>query len=150
MYQALFHDFDKIARAEAKRLCANGFDTSPNAPQSLKECAAHFNATGRIVVTDDNAPDTIYDDPMGNKCFRAWHDYTHVTNDFEFDRAGEYATFLKQCEDMRNYDMDPERLAGLVNVLRCEIIGQFDYNDHHGTFPQYQRAFTIDYLEGRH
>lgn len=150
MYTDLFKHFDAIARLESSRLCPTGYDVGRDAPQSLGECKAYFDRHGRILVSDDNSCDTIYNDPQGNKCFRAWHDWTHIHYGFEFDRVGEYATFRKQCEDMRNYDIEPERLAGLVNVLRCEIVGQFDYRQANGLYPQYQRAFTIDYLEGRY
>lgn len=150
MYVELFKQFDAISRIEASRVCPVGFDAVPLAPQTLLECTDYYRRTGRLVISEDNSNDTIYNDPSGNKAFRAWHDWTHVHYQYEFDRAGEYATFLKQCEDMRSHDIEPERLAGLVNVLRCEIVGQFDYKQANGAFPQYQRAFTIDYVEGRH
>lgn len=150
MYAAVFKHFEDIAIAEAKRLAPNGFDKSSNAPQTLAECKAYHQVTGKVCVSEDNDNDTIYTTPTGNMCFRAWHDLVHLRLNAEFDRAGEYQCFLEQAKDIRAACDDPERTAQLVNVLRCEIMGQFDYKALVGDFPQYQREFTIDYMEGRH
>lgn len=150
MYADLFKHFETIAKEQAKRVAPQGFDVAHNAPQTLADCRKYFDANGTLCVSKDNDADTIYESADGNQCFRAWHDTIHLKLNAEFDRVGEYAVFLEQSKDIRAACDDPERVAALINVLRCEILGQFDYKQANGTFPQYQRAFTIDYLEGRH
>lgn len=155
MFDKLFHDFDLISRHMASIKCPQGWVPVYNAPNSLAELKMFSVGSAPLFVSRDFSEHTIYDDPAGNWAFRAWHDATHLAIDANFDRAGELAVFRKQCEDMRNYwppflEWFEEHFAMMVNIIRCEIVGQFDYNETHGDYPQYQRKFTEAYLMGAH
>lgn len=155
MFNKLFHDFDAMSRHMASRLCPEGYEARWDAPNSYEALQASRIAAGHLIVARDNSENTIYDDPEGNWAFRAWHDKTHLRVGAGFDRSSELAVFRQQCEDMRNYwpgfiPYSHEHFAGMVNIIRCEIVGQFDYNETQGAYPQYQRKFTEAYLLGEH
>ncbi|HEY6019363.1 MAG TPA: hypothetical protein VIY48_05490 [Candidatus Paceibacterota bacterium] len=155
MFDKLFHDFDRVSRHMAAIKCPQGWRPTLHAPNTLAELKETVNDHGIIPVSRDFSEHTIYDDPAGNWAFRAWHDATHLAIDGEFDRAGELAVFREQCADMRDrwpafIPWSEEHFAMMVNIIRCEIVGQFDYNETYGDYPQYQRKFTTDYLMGEY
>lgn len=155
MFDRLFHDFDRVCRHMASVQCPEGWVAVPNAPNSLEELKKAWDGHGHMQVSRDNSTDTIYDDAAGNWAFRAWHDKTHLLLNAGFDRKGELAVFRKQCADMQRYwppfiPFSEEHFAMMVNIIRCEIVGQFDYNETNGDYPQYQRQFAEAYLTGGH
>jgi hypothetical protein len=155
MFDKLFHDFDMVSRHMASVQCPEGWVPISPAPNSLQELKGYWDAKGMLAVSRDYSTDTIYDDCAGNWAFRAWHDKTHLLLNADFDRKGELAVFRKQCADMRRYwppflPFSEEHFAMMVNIIRCEIVGQFDYNEATGLYPQYQRRFTEEYLSGGH
>lgn len=149
MYARLFSKFEEIARAECARHCPEGFDVMDEGPQTFPTLCSHFEQNGKIGVTRDESPDTIFDTPEGKHAFMAWHDRMHVKLGAQFNRDGELAVFHEQAAQIRRHDMDPAMLAAMINILRCEVVSQFDYKVANGEYPQYQRDFTADYLDGR-
>ena len=64
--------------------------------------------------------------------FRAWHDYRHITENAEFDDAGERKVNRAMAADLYEWLDDRKepvcyRTARAAALLRCENIGQLDY-----------------------
>jgi hypothetical protein len=83
-----------------------------------------------------------------NYAFRAWHDYTHLTEGHDFSREGEQAVALSHLRVVASHAADIiDRLgaAGYLAVLRiivAETEGQQEYYARHGDFPVDQDRFT--------
>ena len=82
-----------------------------------------------------------------NFAFRAWHDSKHIAGHYPFDRAGEKAAMQAQMRDVKV--LFGEAGTYFCRLLHAEIMGQFDYAELHGEFPDDQLAFVRAYLANR-
>jgi hypothetical protein len=131
----------------AARHCPNGFDTSPNAPETFEGLQAHFRKTGRVVVSDAASLHTIYGRAAVNFAFRAWHDATHLAGGFPFTIEGETEACEAQCKEIASLARDKAQARAWQNIIRAEIIGQARYEAANGRFPDNQYGFVQAYLQ---
>ncbi len=130
----------------ADRLFPTGFDVSANAPDSLESLTRHYQETGRLLVWNGASDKTIFGDPEVNYAFRAWHDSKHIFGQFAFNLEGETQAFFAQAKDIYALFGGGTIANGFVDILRAEIIGEFEYTEVRGGFPIDQIGFARDYL----
>ena len=100
-----------------------------------------FRKTGKIHIWNGSSENSIYGNSETNIKFRAWHDYTHMTNElgYTFDDesivAKIQAAFLPIESDKK--------------LLLADVIGQGEYFNNFGEFPIDQRRFVATYLTNR-
>jgi len=139
--------FNAAVLTMCSRLLPGGYDVSLAAPETYEELIAHLDAGGRMVVYSGGSERTIYGDPEVNFAFRAWHDWCHWRGRHDFSHEGERAACAMQSEHLVTlYGESPQTLRWRY-ILQAEIIGQREYYDRHGEFPEDQRAFVAAYLE---
>jgi len=138
--------FNAAVLAIAARLFPCGFLVAEDAPQSYEELIARLNAGLPMLVYSGGSDQTIYGDPEVNYAFRAWHDWCHWRGQFDFSLAGEIATFQMQAKHLVAIFGDDQRTRWWINILYAEVIGQREFYDEHGCFPENQRAFVERYV----
>lgn len=119
--------------AMASKLVFEAKDIAPNTYADLRA------NTGSLVVFAGASDSTIYGDPYVNWCFRAFHDYLHISMNAEFSLEGE---ILVAREHARLIGSD-----GLGDILMAEVKGQVEYFAKHGAFPVNQYEFIAGYLK---
>jgi len=127
-------------------LLPGGYDVSDTAPETYEELIAHLDAGGRMVVYSGGSQLTIYSDPEVNFAFRAWHDWCHWRGRHDFSHGGERAACAMQGDHLITLYGESAQTLRWWRILHAEIIGQRDYFDRHGEFPEDQRAFVAAYL----
>jgi len=65
---------------------------SDDAPSTFRQLKAHLDAGKTLVVAKEGSDRTIFADPAVNCAFRAWHDWSHYTGNYDFSLYGESAT----------------------------------------------------------
>ena len=120
------------------------FGARDDAPGNWKELTVTRNFITRPVWAGGSSL-TIFQDARVNHAFRAWHDATHLKLDADFTRAGEARTCEAQIIAL--YTRYPSAPAWIADLLRVEILGQFDYAAEHGSFPDDQLTFTKRFLD---
>lgn len=143
-------ELNAVVRYLCDRMCPQGFDTDPDAPQTLEGLEAYVQENGRICVWEGDYGDSIFACPETDRCFMAWHDWHHYAGCLTFDRAGE-------TEAWRRHMTDIERLTGKTwgdpqfdrwaRILHARLVGQFDYNERWGCDPDFSKGFAQHYYK---
>ncbi len=143
---ALDIHFNAAVLTICNRVLPGGFDVSDTAPATYDELVAHLDAARRMLVYNGASERTIYGDAEVNYAFRAWHDWCHWRGRYDFSYEGERAACAMQGDHLiARYGESPQTRRWR-RILEAEIIGQRDYFDRRGTFPEDQRAFVAAYL----
>lgn len=155
-------DFNAAIVTMANRVCPAGFDVLPpypagphafdldHAPESLGMINLYHRFTGRIAVSDAHSDRTIYGDPEVNYAFRAWHDWTHWQIQAELTPEGERDVCKAQQADLCAVFGKGSlhgKVRGMCLILHAEIVGQVEYEQRHGYFPDDQVRFVREYLK---
>jgi hypothetical protein len=143
---ALDIQFNAAILTICSRVLPGGFDVSDEAPETYEELIAHLDAGGRMLVYSGGSERTIYGDPEVNFAFRAWHDWCHWRGRYDFSHEGERAACAMQGDHLIARYGDSPQTRRWQCILHAEIIGQREYFDRHGAFPEDQRAFVAAYL----
>lgn len=130
----------------ALRLIPAGFDVSEHAPPTFDQLTAHLDAGKRMVVFSGGSDVTIYADPEVNWHFRAWHDWCHWRGNHPFSLAGETAVFRMQAEHLIGLYGNGPDVQRWIRIIHAEIVGQAEFYEVHGHFPEDQYAFVVAYL----
>jgi hypothetical protein len=143
---ALDIHFNVAVLTICKRLLPEGYDVAIDAPETYEQLIARLDSGERMLVYSGGSERTIYGDPEVNYAFRAWHDWCHWRGRHDFSYAGERAACEMQGAHLVTVYGDCPRTRRWRRILRAEVIGQREYFDHHGVFPDDQRAFVEAYL----
>lgn len=147
--------FERATLAIATRLLPQGWRGHDKAPDNLRDLKDLWTRRqswgGPVIVSDLHCDRTVFSGPVVNMAFRAWHDYRHITENAEFDDAGERQVHLAMQDDLFEWwtgdtPMAYERARAL---LACENIGQLDHWRAFGSPPADQRTFALGYLAAR-
>ena len=139
---ALDIQFNAAVLTICNRILPAGYDVAAVAPETYEELIAHLDAGRRMLVYSGGAEQTIYGDSEVNYAFRAWHDWCHWRGRHDFSLAGERATCAMQGAHLVALYGESAQTTWRRRILRAEIIGQREYFDRHGEFPDNQRAFV--------
>ena len=139
--------FNVAVNQIAGRLMPCGFDVAGVAPDSLDQLNRVIEDSGRMLVWDGASESTIFADPETNYAFRAWHDWCHHKGQFAFDREGERQAAEMQCEHIRELYGNSRLSSYMQRLVKAEVLGQAEYFDIHGKFPENQRAFDLAYIK---
>jgi hypothetical protein len=132
----------------ANQLCPGGCQVADDAPDTYEKLRAHLDLTNQMKVWSGGSENTIYADKQVNWAFRAWHDWCHYHGRHAFTVVGERAVFeMQKLHLLLLYGNCPQTRRWL-EILRAEVIGQQKYFYQHGHYPDDQRAFVEDYLNG--
>ena len=146
---ALDIHFNAAVLTICNRVLPSGYDVSAAAPETYEELIAHLDAGERMVVYSGGSERTIYGDPEVNFAFRAWHDWCHWRGRHDFSHMGERAACAMQADHVVTLYGDSPQTRRWRRILQAEIIGQREFFDRHGEFPEDQRAFVAAYLAGQ-
>ena len=145
----LDRSFNVVVNQMASRLFPRGFDVVPDAPDTLDKLIALVDSCGRFKVWNGASDKTIFDCAETNYAFRAWHDWCHWKYGFGFDKQGEtLALEMQKSHVVKLYGNGPDSKRWLA-ILEAEVIGQLEYLEDHGKFPDDQREVTRRYLAVR-
>ena len=133
-------NFANLLILETAKLKLPKYEVKDNAPSSLKEALEAYKQHGRLIIWSGASHNTIWQAPEFNWLFRAWHDFCHVKLQSEFDDAGELRTFKLQASQTES--------SFLQQVLELEIVGQLEYYNSMGVFPENQIEFFKSKLGG--
>lgn len=112
-----------------------------NITETFEAFTKHFQETGKVPMWYDDNYDNIFANREVNAKFRAWHDYIHVSNGFDFTLCGEIKSFNEQRKAL------PEAWELERMLMEAEIVGQAMHYTMHPDKPiESQRNFTIEYL----
>jgi len=145
-FKPLLPLFNVAVLACCNRVWPQGFDTSPDAPDSLRRLKAEMAARGRITVYSESSDSTVFDCREVNQAFRAWHDWCHLVLDAPFNLEGETRACREQERHIFARYGDGDTGQELAALLRAEVIGQAKYYQLHKRYIQNQRAFAVDYM----
>lgn len=113
---------------------------------TLSDMRRDYELTGRIKVSTLHSDNSIYGDPFINWCSRAWHDYTHLAVNAEFDAEGERLAasyqMLQIQELWASRKLSQEQSITFKRIIDAEVNGQVEYYLQHGTFPANGYEFT--------
>jgi len=98
-----------------------------------------FNNGNILINLDGNSTNNIFESKTLNLCFRIWHDYIHFKHDYDFSLKGEYLTYKKHCEYLKDLPYEQR-------LLRIEIVYQAAYYLRNGKFVEDQIEFTKQFL----
>jgi len=143
---ALDIQFNAAVLTICNRVLPAGYDVAAIAPETYEELIAHLDAGRRMLVYSGGAERTIYGDPEVNYAFRAWHDWCHWRGRHDFSLSGERATCVMQSTHLVALYGESPQTAWWRRILHAEVIGQREYFDRHGVFPDDQRVFVESYL----
>jgi len=126
----------------------DNFDLTDNDNEvnTLEKATAYFNETGRIKVWSGASDKTIFDCAGINHAFRAWHDFHHITKQLPFTPEGEMKVVQCQMQDLIKIYGDNEDTQRMNAILWAEVVGQGQYEELHGAFPDNQKGFIKAYL----
>lgn len=127
----------EAAREAARRLSVVPYVVRDIVPDTLAKVFQAYSETGRLVVWAGASDKTVFGCPALNWAFRAWHDSVHMAVMGEFTRQGETLVALEQIVQARRVLDSPDA----DKTLWQEVIGQLDYLDKWGHFPEDQVAF---------
>ena len=146
--RALDIEFNAAVLAMAHRLFPRGFEVANDAPQSYEELVARLDAGMPMLVWRGGSQNSIYGNPEVNYAFRAWHDWCHWRGRHDFSFEGEMAAYRMQAEHLVVVYGDCPRTKWWQRILHAEIIGQRQFYNMLGYFPDDQRDFVEAYLAG--
>lgn len=148
--QAMYPEFNQFIIDMYQRLMPNGFDTTPDKSKvrSFLAVKQWYAETNRVMVWSGESDNTIYGNPAINHCFRAWHDYVHITNDLDFSYQGELAVMEIQKIHARVHYKGKE-LQTILDLIEYEIKGQLDYYNEYKTFVPNQMEYHQQWMQRR-
>src|SRR5260370_11008017 len=88
----------------------------------------------------------MYGWPEMNFVFRGWHEWCQWRGRYNLSHEGERAACAMQSDHLVARYGESSQTRRWRRILHAEIIGQRDYFDRHGAFPEDQRAFVAAYL----
>lgn len=138
--------FDGAVLAMAARVWGQGWDESPEAPETFIALREEYARRNRITVFNGASDLTIYGEPAVNIAFRAWHDWCHLAGGHNFSVAGETAAAEMQCNHLRFHYGMSEKTEVLCALVKSEVIGQADYYARTKQFVKHQRPFVLHYM----
>ena len=141
--EPLSRAFNIAVVAIANRLHPTGYDVGDPAPSTLQELQNHINTTGRMLVWNGASDKTIYADPETNWAFRAWHDWCHYTFNLEFNKEGKRKAYEIQKDHIRLVYGLGAQTDLFCDLIEFEIMGQFEYKEVFGNFPEDQMALAV-------
>lgn len=100
-----------------------------------------FEKTGKMQIWTGASSSSIHSSALVNIYARAWHDWTHYCNNWDFTPVQETNVCHAQQAEL------PEDWYFEKQLLEADIIGQLQYLEENGEFPEDQRAFTMKYLQ---
>jgi hypothetical protein len=110
------------------------YNISPDAPDTYERLKAESTIDNLIVW--DGASDQAIWGIAGNYLFRAVHDYIHLKHNLSFSDEHEKKVYHATCAEL-GLD-DNERV-----VMFAEIVGQLEYKNIYGNFPENQLGFVL-------
>lgn len=126
------------------KLLPHGFDLTDDATcPTLEALQRSFYHGSRPAVWRGESDNTIYGDAEVNWNARAWHDWHHAMGGYDFTLGGERMTAEAQAQDLIKLYGRTEQTTQMVTLLLTEVIGQAEFFDSKRSFPEDQRAFTI-------
>lgn len=135
--------FNVAVMTMAQRLFPMGFDVSADAPATLEALTAHYEKTGRFLISNLYSAKTIYACPETNHHFRAWHDWTHWHLQAPFEDSGERHVCEHQKRQLRERFSPGAQTDRFCRLIHFEIIEQLEYKNTFGQFPNDQMALAI-------
>jgi hypothetical protein len=99
-----------------------------------------YKDTGKIHIWNGASDNNIFGSTGMNLMFRAWHDYTHITNDLGYSFLDESITAEMQQAQL------PADWLYEKKLVHCEIVGQAMYFMKNDRFAEDQRSFTQWFL----
>ncbi len=136
----------------AQRCNPNGWMSSETAPETLEALIERTARDGIITVSSLHSERTIFGSPWINAAFRAWHDAVHLAIGAPFTLEGEREVCFeqqRQLEERYEAAVGTAELDFWLTLIRIEVIGQAEYFERTGAFPEDQVAFCIDQLINR-
>ena len=145
----LDRSFNVVVKQIASRLFPTGFDVGPDAPDAFDKLKARLDSGARMLVWDGASDKTIFACPETNYAFRAWHDWLHWKLGADFTPQGERVVMLAmQAQVVSLYGRSGDSRRWFA-ILEAEVLGQLEYKEDHGGFPEDQREVTKRYLSVR-
>ncbi len=129
----------------ASRLFPTGFDVTESPMSPADMFTAYNESGGRLLVSSAYSDFTIFADVGINCEFRAWHDSKHILLNLGFDNSGEFAVYQAQLRDIAAL-YDGRDFINFGALLHADIVGQFEFNEKFGKFPENQALFVSEYL----
>lgn len=115
--------------------------------KSFEEMKKFYEDHGYLKINVDHSDKTIFGDPTVNWLFRAWHDMCHVIENAGFDREGETKALRLMQKQINDYpSVSVENKTKFNKILEVEVLGQLDYYEQHGDFPEDQYSFALTKL----
>jgi hypothetical protein len=143
---ALDIGFSAAVSTIADQLFPCGFAVAEDAPQTYEKLITRLDAGLGMAVYSGGSDRTIFGRPDVNYAFRAWHDWCHWRGHHDFSFKGERAACAMQAKHLVALFGDGRCTRQWQRILHAEIIGQREYFDRHGAFPEDQHAFVERYL----
>lgn len=119
---------------------------SDDAPSTFRQLKAHLDAGKTLVVAKEGSDHTIFADPAVNCAFRAWHDWSHWTGNYDFSLYGESATCSLMIDHLYRFMGVTSETQKWSRYLIAEIIGQRQYYEKYRAYIENQRAFVTAYV----
>lgn len=142
-------DFENMVLAMAMRVLPEGWDVAADAPQTFDELCEHWEWVGRVRVWNGACDRTIFSEPRFNYAMRAWHDWCHLHLIQDFSAENERAVCEHQQVQVLTEYGDNLRTQSWCAILEADCIGQLEYKERHGRFPDNQEGFVLAYLVDR-
>lgn len=134
---------------EAIRKLAPRFIATAHAPNTYAGIKAQFETWQRtgapVEVWDGGSDKTIWPTPQANHAFRAFHDLMHFFSEAPLTPEGERQV---AAQTMRYLSIHCGHVL-TWNDYRCmyaEVVGQVQYEQKFGKFPEDQAAFVYAYM----
>lgn len=142
---------DSAVVALAAQCWPMGFEVSNNAPGSWAALKEYNARTGGMCVWNGASENTIHHNPAVNYASRAWHDYCHLSGNYDFSAEGEEAACEYGISMLTNYSnwtvgRNNPNLAHAVALLRADCYGQNRFKKLHGLDVVDQRGFDLAYM----
>ncbi len=136
MFKPLNPEFNAavLNRAKSIKICLTADGTLCD---SLEKITRIYRLHGYILVWTGASDKTIFGCRITNYKFRAWHDLIHIKLQAPFTPEGEYQVMLEQINE----------LPAFKEILECEIMGQVQYEQENGFFPEDQIEFARAYMQ---
>lgn len=116
-------------------------------PGEWRVWSAEFRSgwgTAFMPVSMTNADNTIYGDALANALARFWHDLVHLKTGLDFSLESEIKVSMIQLDQLWSVTDNLD----VITAVEADTIGQQLYYLAHGEFPEDQRKFCLEYMNG--
>lgn len=143
----LYKPYNMACQLLARHYNPHGFDVTSNDSlcNTLGKVTKYYDKYKRLIIWNGGSANTIFQNRHTNICFRAWHDYVHVTYQLPFNYRGEIETCKIQQKQVDQF-YTGSTAEIIKELLDIEIIKQTEYYRAHGTHVDDQYQFAIDCL----